>query len=57
MNILLNNLVTLSADPDGGNFIIAGVTGLGSADIRTSSLIFLFNGAGHIKYLPRRFAK
>ncbi len=42
MNILLNNLLTISADPSGGNFIITGVTGLGSADIRTSS--FLFSG-------------
>lgn len=42
MNILLNNLVTLSADPNGGNLIIQGVTGLGIADIRTSS--FLFSG-------------
>lgn len=42
MKILLNELLTLSADPDGGRFIITGVTGLGSADIRTSS--FLFSG-------------
>lgn len=42
MNILLNESITLSADPQGGNFIIMGVTGLGSADIRTSS--FLFSG-------------
>lgn len=42
MNILLNDILTLSADPGGGNFIITGVTGLGSADIRTSS--FLFSG-------------
>lgn len=42
MNILINDLITLSADPQGGNFIITGVTGLGAADIRTSS--FLFSG-------------
>lgn len=42
MNILLNEVLTLSADPAGGNFIITGVTGLGVADIRTSS--FLFSG-------------
>lgn len=42
MNILLNNTITLSADPYGGSFIIKGVTGLGPADIRTSS--FLFSG-------------
>lgn len=42
MNILLNDVLTLSADPAGGNFIITGVTGLGSADIRSSS--FLFSG-------------
>lgn len=42
MNILLNNLITLSADPNGGNYIITGVTGLGAADIRSSS--FLFSG-------------
>lgn len=42
MNILLNETLTLSADPAGGNFIITGVSGLGPADIRTSS--FLFSG-------------
>jgi hypothetical protein len=42
MNILLNNLLTLSADADGSHFIITNVTGLGAADIRTSS--FLFSG-------------
>lgn len=42
MNILLNEAVTLSADPFGGNFIIKKVTGLGPADIRTSS--FLYSG-------------
>lgn len=42
MNIRINDLVTLSADANGGNFIITGVTGLGAADIRTSS--FLFSG-------------
>lgn len=42
MNILLPNDLVLSADANGGNFIIQGVTGLGPADIRTSS--FLFSG-------------
>lgn len=42
MNILVNESLTLSANPQGGNFIITGVTGLGAADIRTSS--FLFSG-------------
>lgn len=42
MNILVNELLTLSADANGGHFIIKGVTGLGSADIRNSS--FLFSG-------------
>lgn len=42
MKILINNLLTLSADPQGGNFIIEKVTGLGAADIRSSS--FLFSG-------------
>lgn len=42
MNILLNEAVTLSADSNGGNFIIKKVSGLGPADIRTSS--FLFSG-------------
>lgn len=40
MNILLNNLVTLTAQPNEGNFHIIGVTGLGAADIRTSSFVF-----------------
>lgn len=42
MNILLNDLLTLSAQAQEGNFYITGVTGLGIADIRTSS--FLFSG-------------
>lgn len=42
MNILLPEAVNLSANPNDGNFIIMGVTGLGIADIRTSS--FLFSG-------------
>ncbi len=42
MNILLNEVLTLSADANGGNFIIQNVTGLGAADIRSSS--FLFSG-------------
>lgn len=42
MNINLNNLITLSALANAGNFIIKSVTGLGIADIRTSS--FLFSG-------------
>lgn len=42
MNILLNDILTLSADPAGGNFIITDVKGLGPADIRTSS--FLYSG-------------
>lgn len=42
MNILLNDELTLSAVPYAGNFYIKGVTGLGAADIRTSS--FLFSG-------------
>lgn len=42
MNIRIQDLLTLSADAYGGNFIITGVTGLGAADIRTSS--FLFSG-------------
>lgn len=42
MNILLNNLLTLTAQADGNHFIITNVTGLGAADIRTSS--FLFSG-------------
>lgn len=43
MNILLNNVLNLSADPGSVNpYIIKGVTGLGVADIRTSS--FLYSG-------------
>lgn len=42
MKIVLNEILTLSADANGGHFIITGVTGLGPADIRTSS--FLFSG-------------
>lgn len=42
MNINLNNILTLSALADGSKYVIQGVTGLGVADIRTSS--FLFSG-------------
>lgn len=42
MNILLPTNLNLSAEPMGGPFIITGVSGLGVADIRTSS--FLFSG-------------
>jgi hypothetical protein len=42
MNILLNELLTLSAQAQEGNFYITNVTGLGVADIRTSS--FLYSG-------------
>jgi len=42
MNILLNDILNLSAEADGNHFVIQGVTGLGVADIRTSS--FLFSG-------------
>lgn len=48
MNILLNGAVTLSADPQGGNFIITGVTGLGAADIRTSSFLYSGRSGGMI---------
>lgn len=48
MKILLNNLLTLSADSNGGNFIIEGVTGLGLADIRSSSFLFSGRGGGMI---------
>lgn len=42
MNILLNDILTFSAETDDTAFHILGVTGLGVADIRTSS--FLFSG-------------
>jgi len=42
MNILLNDILTLSAEADDTAFHIKGVTGLGIADIRSSS--FLFSG-------------
>jgi hypothetical protein len=42
MHILLNDTLTLSAQAQEGNFYITGVSGLGIADIRTSS--FLFSG-------------
>lgn len=42
MQIRIQDLLNLSADPNGGVYILTGVTGLGSADIRTSS--FLFSG-------------
>lgn len=42
MKILLNDVLTLSAEANGGHFIITDVKGLGPADIRTSS--FLFSG-------------
>lgn len=42
MNILLPEEITLSADATAAPYVIEGVTGLGMADIRTSS--FLFSG-------------
>jgi hypothetical protein len=48
MKILLNNLLTLSADPQGGNFIVTGVSGLGAADIRTSSFLYSGRSGGTI---------
>ncbi len=48
MNILLPNNIRLSADPAGGNYIITGVSGLGVADIRTSSFMFSGRSGGLI---------
>ncbi len=48
MKILLDDLLTLSADPQGGNFIITGVSGLGAADIRTSSFLYSGRSGGSI---------
>lgn len=48
MKILLNNELTLSADPNGGNFIITSVSGLGAADIRTSSFLYSGRSGGSI---------
>lgn len=48
MNILLNDTLTLSADANGGHFIILGVTGLGPADIRTSSFLFSGRSGGEV---------
>lgn len=42
MRIRIQDLLTLTSYADGGHFIIKGVSGLGMADIRTSS--FLFSG-------------
>ena len=42
MNILLNSILSLTAQAQQGNFYITNVTGLGVADIRTSS--FLYSG-------------
>lgn len=42
MNILLNDALTLTAEAMAGNFVITDVSGLGMADIRSSS--FLFSG-------------
>lgn len=42
MRIRIQDLLTLTSYADGGHFIIKGVTGLGKADIRTSS--FLYSG-------------
>lgn len=48
MNILLPTDLTLSADANGGNFIIERVTGLGKADIRTSSFLFSGRSGGSV---------
>jgi hypothetical protein len=48
MKILLNDVLTLSADPQGGNFIVTGVSGLGAADIRSSSFLYSGRSGGSI---------
>jgi hypothetical protein len=48
MKILLNDALTLSAEPQGGNFIITGVSGLGAADIRSSSFLYSGRSGGTI---------
>lgn len=48
MNVLLNNLVTISADARVSNFYIVGITGLGISDIRTSSFVFSGRDGGLI---------
>src|SRR5687767_11216591 len=48
MHILLNNLLTLRAQAGAGNFFVEKVTGLGIADIRTSSFIFSGRDGGLI---------
>lgn len=48
MNILINDLVSLTSYAQQGNFYILGVTGLGSADIRTSSFIFSGRSGGMV---------
>lgn len=48
MKIVLNNLITLSADANGGNFIVTGVSGLGAADIRSSSFLYSGRSGGTI---------
>lgn len=55
MNILLNELVTLSAEANDGNFIILGVSGLGPSDIRTSSFLFSGRSGGLITDQLRGF--
>lgn len=40
MKILLNNIITLSADAGVSNYYIQSVDGLGPSDIRTSSFVF-----------------
>lgn len=46
MNVLLNNLVTLSIQPGTSNFYILAIDGLGISDIRTSSFVFSGRSGG-----------
>lgn len=48
MNILINDLITLSAQARESNYYIKGVTGLGLSDIRTSSFVFSGRDGGLI---------
>lgn len=55
MKIRIQDLLTLSAFADGGRFFIKKVTGLGAADIRTSSFLYSGRDGGQITAQTKGF--
>lgn len=55
MKIRIQDLLTLTSFADGGHFFIKKVTGLGSADIRTSSFLYSGRDGGEVTAQTKGF--